>query len=401
MAFPQSMVVEPEDVVSGLESWLESSQAGTPTLVYLAPGRWSGGTSGDDDTGLPPEPAHDDDAASGFRKALRHALKNGIKDRPVVVLTTIASPQQLDFSLRHQHGFDRRIKWPKVDDAVIGSLFLEETGKSLFDASVQSQPNLIGAVVRNECDSWRSRSLLQQALRRRAWREQCPLQLADLLDIAIWGTVEEDAKPQTDTEWRAHAAHEAGHAIVMWLTSRDADAPAYCSVSYRDRYFGVVVPSYESHESLANDMSCADAVHRIRALLAGRAAEYLLLGADRISAGGASQDLKEATRLAGSMFGKWGLSPDSTSPTAVASNLAVIVGEPTQTESAHVEGLVRSFLQDHFLHVLEFLKSHRALLERIVDALVRKGVLFQSDLEALAIEESAPGPKLVAVGGRP
>ena len=380
-------VVDREDVVSGVGTWIESFRDESPTLVYLAQGRWSGGNSDAADAELPPESAHDEDAASRFRKTFADSLGSQIQDQPVVFVTTIRSIRQMDRSLRHQRGFDRRIKWPEIGDAVTGSVFLEETGESLFDASVRNQPAQVGAVVRKECPDRRRRSLLQQSLRRRSWRERRPLQLADILEFAIWGTAEEDAKPQTVAERRVHATHEAGHVVVSWLTSRECVAPVYCSATNRGGYLGVVVPPYDSHEQATDDMSYADAEHQIRVLLAGRAAEYLLLGADRISVAGASHDLKRATELAGTMFAKWGLSPDSTSPTAAASNLAVIVGEPSPTERAHVEGLVRSYLQNHFVGVLGLLDNERVLLERVVDALACKGVLFQSDLEALAASD--------------
>lgn len=62
----------------------------------------------------------------------------------------------------------------------------------------------------------------------------------------------------------------------------------------------------------------------------------------------------------------------------------MVYGKASPSEHAHVEGLVRSFLQAQFIEVLELLRANRPLLERIAHALAERGMLFQHDLEALA-----------------
>ena len=144
-----------------------------------------------------------------------------------------------------------------------------------------------------------------------------------------------------------------------------------------------MLPSYQGSEIDGDDLTFADVAHKIRVLLGGRAAEHLLLGPNDISARGSVSDLESATRQAGTLFANWGISQDCSSDLDAGSNLAVVLGNASNSESIHIETHIRKFLQDQFLIVLALINQNKDYFQRIVDALTERIVLVQEDFEQL------------------
>jgi cell division protease FtsH len=98
------------------------------------------------------------------------------------------------------------------------------------------------------------------------------------------------------------AIHESGHALVAHYSS-ETDPPNRVSIIPRGMALGVTQqsPSIDRHIMAQGELEA-----RLRVLMAGYAAERLVLGS--ISTG-AENDLKEATRLATHMVAHYGMSP--------------------------------------------------------------------------------------------
>ncbi len=98
------------------------------------------------------------------------------------------------------------------------------------------------------------------------------------------------------------AIHESGHALVARFSS-ETDPPNRVSIIPRGMALGVTQqsPSIDRHIMAQGELEA-----RLRVLMAGYAAERLVLGS--ISTG-AENDLKEATRLATHMVAHYGMSP--------------------------------------------------------------------------------------------
>jgi cell division protease FtsH len=98
------------------------------------------------------------------------------------------------------------------------------------------------------------------------------------------------------------AIHESGHALVARY-SAETDPPNRVSIIPRGMALGVTQqsPSMDRHIMAQGELEA-----RLRVLMAGYAAERLILGS--ISTG-AENDLKEATRLATHMVAHYGMSP--------------------------------------------------------------------------------------------
>jgi ATP-dependent Zn protease len=183
------------------------------------------------------------------------------------------------------------------------------------------------------------------------------------------------------------AIHEAGHALVAALDGPRGTIPVYVSARPRNDHAGIVVPPYDGVAE-GEEHTYADRVHRIRVGLAGRAAEQLVLGADQVSATGARSDLLRVYSLACELFVANGHSPERSSEAAVASNLAILHGQVAEADLARAEALCRGFLQTQYLAVLALLRQQRAVLDRLIAALMARGVLFQEDVRQLLQPET-------------
>ena len=386
------------DVVGAADGWMQALAAPTPTIAYLTPGAWMGGDSiAEFLMGADPGVA-DDDACRQFRDKLIAFLSDTVHAHPVVLVTGIGASDMLHVALRQVGLFDRRIKVARTTDAQLTEEFIQAVGEPYLGPSLRSDRARLARLLRHEYPKRRRRALMQRALRRQAWAEGRPVEMADLLRCAAYGTAEcAPVVVSEDVLW-SHAVHEAGHAVVEHLDSVERKPPSYCSILTGVDSLGVVVPNAESIEIRTDDALWRDVTHRLRACLGGRAAEQVVLGLERLSAVGSRTDLDSASRLAGRMVAIWGLPLGDASLEQTAENLLVWAGEPSLAESAHADLRVRRLLQEQYGRTLRLLEQHRDYLLRIAQALLERTVLLQEDLERLWQECSAANA--VAAGSR-
>jgi hypothetical protein len=373
------------DQVSEFGKWLDVLPSNEPALIYLEPGLWLKNSAADeeDDHEWPECPTHDENKAYEFRKELANRLRTGILQQPIVFATGLQSVSQMDKQLRQAGLFDRRIEIPEICYEETAQAFMNETGIDLVDESFKSNLKRVGCLVRNEFDDHRRRSIVQKSLQRRAWSEKRKVTFNDLVLLAVYGTSECDDRLDPPEIRQRHAIHEAGHALVVYLDSKEKTPPEYCSVIKRGGTHGVVVRGYDDHERISDDLTYQDITHKIRVALGGRAAEHYLLGPTQTSASGSKSDLESATRLAAGLFGKWGHSPNISSDALAASNLEVVLGKPTPSEYAHMESMIREYLSAQFELVLNLFNANHHLLKLIADTLNEKTFLTRKDFESI------------------
>lgn len=373
-------LISPSQMGENLSTWLQALPVSIPAMVYLEPGSWQ--NEPDDAAGAGSTAEASPDAL--VREQLHTFLLEQAPNQAIAFVSTASSFGKLALSLRQVGLFDRRIQFPEFSPEAHAQWFLADMAEETLAPSItQDQPKL-GALLLREYPDSRRRGLMQKALRRLAWRELRPLEFVDLVRFAAYGTCEVDASvDNTSAAVHRHAVHEAGHALLTHVDSRHQTPPSYCSVLKHTDTHGMVISAFDGHERMSDDLSYADMCHKVRVMLAGRAAEHLLLGASGVSAEGAASDLENATRLAASMLGAWGLSHDITSDAAASTNLAVVVDEISASEAHHTEQLVRQFLQQQFFQTLGILRLHSVYLEKIVEALTEKSLLLHDDFVAL------------------
>lgn len=378
----QLHVFDASAVVQNFPQWIEVLDSNAPTLVLLGAGAWQGDKFAEKQPNAPHFPL-DEEQCRQFRADLVSLMADKLPGNPVVLVTVVPSSDQLDVSLRHADLFGRRIQMPKISDEALANAFIEEIGRDSCGPTILNQPRKVACLLPNEYPDRRRRQLMQKAMKRLAWRHQRLLSFDDMVRFSSYGTSDADATAQDDRQKYRTAVHEAGHAVVSHLTSRHQTAPEYCSIVPRNEISGIVVSAFDGHERNCEDLTWVDMKYNVRVRLAGRAAEHLLLGAEEVSAKGASSDLEIATDMVGTMFGRWGLSDDLSSDSNAGSNLSVILGDASASEAAYLEEKVRKFLQKTFEETLAMLRQHRTYLESLVQALIERQILLQEDLLAL------------------
>ena len=193
------------------------------------------------------------------------------------------------------------------------------------------------------------------------------------------------------------AIHESGHALVAQHSS-ETDPPNRVSIIPRGMALGVTQqsPSVDRHIMAQDELEA-----RLRVLMAGYAAERLVLGS--ISTG-AENDLKEATRLATHMVAHYGMSPrlgpvyyDHDAEHAfLGQRMATESGTSPATISV-IEDEARQILGRALSEATELISKQRKQFDDLVAALLEHESLEREDLARLF--GSQPTPAIASAPG--
>ena len=188
------------------------------------------------------------------------------------------------------------------------------------------------------------------------------------------------------------AYHEAGHALLAWLTPA-ADRVHKVTIIPRGRALGVtqIVP-----EEDRMNISESELRDRLAFMLGGRAAEKLVYG--EFSAG-AENDLERATEMARRMVTRWGMSsrlgPISYRITETDPFLGREFAHPRQFSEHTLQVIdeeVSTLLNREAQRAMETLTTHRDKLDQLTSALLEREELSEAEIEELI------GPALKAPG---
>jgi len=219
----------------------------------------------------------------------------------VVVLAATNRPDVLDPALLRPGRFDRHVTL-SLPDKLARRAILDVHAEDLplrrdvdLTQVAAGTPGFSGADLKN---------LLNEAAisaARRAAIDITPADLDEARDKVMMGTLRTLAiQPE---EKHRLAVHEAGHTAAAYY-SPDADPLYKVTIIPRGHALGGthMLPENERH-------TLPEAYLRVQlaTLLAGRAAEKLLLGS---VSSGADDDIKRATALARSMVARWGMDPE-------------------------------------------------------------------------------------------
>lgn len=374
-------ILDSNEVIGNFPQWFDSLVAGEPAIVYLRAGPWHGEKFAEKHLDAP-HSQFDEEQCRHFRTELKSLMTDKLPGELIILVTVISSVEQIDVSLRSAGLFDRQIQMPKISDEGLAIGFIEEIGRDNCGPTILEQTSKVGCLLRHEYPDRRRRLLMQKAMQRLSWRHSRLLTFDDMVRFASYGTSDIDTELHDSEKMKRVVIHEAGHALVSHMNSRHQTPPEYCSIMPRAETHGIVVSAFDRYKR-NSDVSYRDMVYKIRVMLAGRAAEHLILGSEEVSAKGATSDLEIATEISHSMLGLWGLSDVQGSDSLAGSNLAVILGEPSASELSRVEAMSRKFLQKQFEETLAILRQNRAYLDLLIHALIERQFLLQSDLLAL------------------
>ena len=184
------------------------------------------------------------------------------------------------------------------------------------------------------------------------------------------------------SERRTIAYHEAGHAIVAWLTPA-ADPVHKVTIIPRGEALGVTeqLPG-KDHYNYTRSYLLA----RLSVMLGGRTAEEIALG-DITT--GAEKDLVEATRLARRMVTRWGMGSLGLAAFQADEQQPFLGYELAQgrdyseSTAARIDDDVQHLLEERHRAVSELLTTQRKSLDALTNALLRDETVEQDQLSSI------------------
>ena len=298
-------------------------------------------------------------------------------DSGVIILGATNRPDVLDSALLRPGRFDRQISIDKPDLIGREAIFKVHAKNIKLDPKVNLKhlatqtPGFAGAEIANVCNE----SALIAARKNKNFVEMDDFQ--DAIDRVIGG-LEKKSKIISPEEKKIVAYHEAGHAITGWflkyadplvkvsIVPRGIAALGYAQYLPKEQYL------YQT-EQLLDDMCMA---------LGGRAAEDLVFG--KISTGALS-DLERITKMAYSMVTMYGMNN-------VIGNISFFDSKKTEysftkpysdSTAEKIDYEVKRIVEKAYQRTINLLKEKKDQLELIAKELLKKEILFQSDIEKL------------------
>ncbi|MGL1885642.1 MAG: ATP-dependent zinc metalloprotease FtsH [Reichenbachiella sp.] len=296
-------------------------------------------------------------------------------DSGVIILAATNRPDVLDVALLRPGRFDRQVGIDKPDIIGRDAIFKVHLEPIKTDDTVDSKklaaqtPGFAGAEIANVCN---------EAALIAARKDKKAVDLKDFEDAIdrVIGGLEKKSKIISPEEKKIVAYHEAGHAVSGWylehadplvkvsIVPRGMAALGYAQYLPKEQYL------YQT-DQLLDEMCMA---------LGGRAAEEIIFG--KISTGALS-DLERITKMAYSIVTVYGMNDvighisfhDSKQSEY---NFNKMYSEATAEK---IDKEVKSIIDKAYGRTKALLIDKKPQLEMIAKELLKKEVLFQSDLE--------------------
>ena len=191
------------------------------------------------------------------------------------------------------------------------------------------------------------------------------------------------------------AYHEAGHAFASTAFAGVADPIHKATIIPRGRALGMV-----QHLPIDDKVSMSLAEVRANLVidLAGRAAEEIFFGADKITTG-AESDIAAATALARRSITMSGL---SNKIGMVSVNQAQTFGARTPLEAASektaemVDAEIRAWTDEAYAHAVKILTKNKATVEKLANELLKRETLTGDEIMEIVSGKKAAAKKVAA-----
>ena len=174
-----------------------------------------------------------------------------------------------------------------------------------------------------------------------------------------------EAKPHSESVVLTTARHEAGHALIQWLGGR---CPAYITITSRGVYGGYTQMEHDEDQIY---LTRKDLLQQIAVAMGGRAAEIVCYGPEAGINTGAAADLQRATRTAEMILTRFGM--DEEAGQAVFANVS----------GASYRTRINQMLAGALDYDIRLIREHRELLDALVEALMKKNHLNQTEMEEI------------------
>ena len=163
------------------------------------------------------------------------------------------------------------------------------------------------------------------------------------------------------------ARHEAGHTLISLLSG---EKPSYVTITSRADHGGYMQHGDSSEKLLYTRRELLDL---IRVSLGGRAAEIVYYGEEDGISTGASSDIAGATKTAERMICRYGMSGEH----------GMAYREPDGKTGELICDEINAILEKQLRLAIEQLTAHKDELDRLVDELIKKNHLTDSELTEL------------------
>ncbi|PFH56426.1 hypothetical protein XA68_16528 [Ophiocordyceps unilateralis] len=315
------------------------------------------------------------------------------QDTKIVIMAATNLPKLLDKALTRPGRFDRHIDVGLPDFRGRLAILKHHAKKIKLDASVDLTtiaarcPGRSGAELEN---------MLNIAALRASRARANVVSMQDVdwaFDRILMGS-ERKSMIVTDKEKEMTAYHEAGHAIVN-LFEHDGPTKLYkVTILPKGSSLGHTshVPQVDKYSETA-----ADCMSHIRTLLAGKMAEEMRFGSDKVTSG-VNSDLERATDLSYMMVTRFGMS-DALGPVEYGRRYENLSSETR----AKIEAEVHRTLNKSYEDVRKILTERRKELDLLAQALVQYETLDKSEVErvirgeALTGRTAVPGPLVLPI----
>lgn len=306
---------------------------------------------------------------------------NAVNQKSPIVIVTVGKFIDVSDELRAAYAFDRYITIPKSDPVERAHEFMSLVGINNLNESVTKFPEKVGMLLNMRFPDKRRLGLLEIAIKRMHKKSKSPISYRDLVLLAARGTGEGDYQTHIHEKNRYRTAvHEAGHTLIAMLDSKGTNVPDYVSILKGNGFLGITLESYEYHYQQLDCDAYQTGRHSVRVALGGRAAEEVILGNEQIGTSGLRSDLEEVSGITRGFFAVHGVCVNMEQELHTGSNLAAIVSSESASEAAHIEAMMRVYIEQQYRITLEAVKSNRSLLDQITEKLLSKEELYQDDL---------------------
>jgi cell division protease FtsH len=297
-------------------------------------------------------------------------------DLGIIILAATNRPDVLDTALLRPGRFDRQITIDRPDlvgrEAIFKVHLLPIKVSQNLDTHklAEQTPGFAGADIANVCNE-------AALIAARNGKEAVDMNdFQDAIDRVIGG-LEKKNKIILPEEKEIIAYHEAGHAICGWflehaypllkvtIVPRGTAALGYAQYTPKEQYL------YNTDQLL--DQICMT--------LGGRASESIFFG--KISTG-ASNDLQQITKMAYAMVTVYGMNDKIGNVSFYDPAQENTFTKPFSEETGKlIDQEVRALIEKAFERTKKLLTDKKKEVEIIAQALLKREVLFKSDVEAL------------------
>ena len=297
-------------------------------------------------------------------------------DLGIIILAATNRPDVLDSALLRPGRFDRQISIDKPDLNGREAIFKVHLAPIKISTTLdihklaEQTPGFAGADIANVCNE----AALIAARKNKEAVDMSDFQ--DAIDRVIGG-LEKKNKIISPEEKQIIAYHEAGHAICGWYLEH-----AYPLLKVTVVPRGTAALGYAQYTPKEQYLYNTDQlIDQICMTLGGRASEEIFFG--KISTG-ASNDLQQITRIAYSMITVYGMNNKVGNISYYDPTQDNTFTKPFSEETGKmIDEEARKLIDQAYQRTLQLLTEKKGDVEKLAQELLKKEVLFKSDVEAL------------------